>query len=763
MKREAHLLIGSFSEHATRKWRRISLRGAISIITALLLIMPIAELFGTGVLLATSPAFAKKNGAGVKGGGGGKNKENGGGKAGRNKADDGDTDDGATNDNPGEDPAAAGDFHDEGFASRKDAGDGIRLGGNRDFNDRSHAGKFGDRAGDDDKGDIKLFKDNFHDDVGIKDKIDLNFLKKSLGNAEDYVKPSPADASDKGGRISEGEGRAADTGRSAGRDKSADKDDHTLRAKDIGLNDKLDLKDQKGGADTEEYVKFLNADAFKKNAHSSAEERQAPAKDVTNGTEKAGKNDGPAVQALKEQTGELKAAITDLKDERKGATKAEKTEIKEEIKGLKSELKETKAALRAAKGEQPELGGETSAARNGSGDAGLQNITLGSYASREVLALGLSPIGSERVRALGFQVSDSALEYGGTTIRTLFVPERMDALQAIRLLRQELPSDSFHLNRLYRPFSPATSDDIGKELRLDLGQGGKNCMGDKCYGKNAIHWKADLTKCSRDVSIGMIDTDIDFKHPTFAGRNIQHKAFLSEGKKASPNWHGTGILALLAGRPDSGTPGLIPDARFVVANSFFADDNGEAITDTVSLLRSLEWMGTSGVKVVNMSFAGPDDALVQGRIQTLRARGVAFTAAAGNDGPAASPSYPAAYPEVVAVTAVTKDLRIYPSANRGEYIDLAAPGVGIWTALPEGREGYRTGTSFATPYATAVLALQRSAVMSEPEEQLLDNLKTVPLGTGQRNEVYGRGLLQAPSECPGSGAIASSKPSSPAH
>ena len=761
MKGDAHLPTGVFSGHAGRKWKRISLRGAISICIALFISASIAELLDAGAFFTISPAFAKKNGngGGAKGGnGGGENKS--GGASRRNNVDGGTNDDGASDSSAGEDAGAVIDFHDEGFAPHKDAGDEIRLGGHRDFSDRTHTDKFGDHDRDSDKVDLKLFKDNIDGDLGVKDKIDLKFLKKSLGDAEDYVKPLSADNPDKGGRISQGEGRAADGDRPLGRDK-ADRDDQALKVKDLGPGDKFDLKHLKRGAEPEEYGKLLNADASKKDALNSADERQVQEKGATLGAEKTSKDENSELQALRAQSTELKGAITELKAERKDATKEEKKEIKEEIKELRNELKDVKTAIKAAKGE-PELGGESAVSQNGSGGAGLQPIAVGSYASREVLALGLSPAGSDRIRALGFQISDSALEYGGTTLRTLFVPERVDALQAIRMLRRELPSDSFHLNRLYRPYYPSNNDDIEEKLRLDLGHAGKNCMGDKCYGKTAIHWKDELAKCTHEVSIGVIDTEVDLRHPTFAGQKILQKTFLADGRKLSPNWHGTGILALLAGRPDSGTPGLVPGAKFVVASSFFADDNGEAITDTVSLLRSLEWMGSSGVKVVNMSFAGPDDVLVQGRIKTLRSKGLVFTAAAGNDGPAASPNYPAAYPEVVAVTAVTKDLRIYPSANRGEYIDLAAPGVRIWTALPDGREGYRTGTSFATPFATAVLALQRSTTISEPEEQLLDNLKTIPLGTGERNPIYGRGLLQAPSECVGSGAVVSNKAPPPA-
>ena len=374
----------------------------------------------------------------------------------------------------------------------------------------------------------------------------------------------------------------------------------------------------------------------------------------------------------------------------------------------------------------------------------------GSYVPREVLALNLSTRGASRARELGFDVEVSVTEQLDGALTKLISPDGMDALQALALLRKELPSEYFHLNRLYRPYQLATKDDVGiaPGIRPSGSADARKCLDDKCYSKTAIHWNSNLAACTRDVRIGVIDTDIDFQHPTFAGQKITRESFLANGRQPSSNWHGTGILALLAGRPDSSTPGLVPDARFFAASIFFSTDDGEAVTDTVSLLRSLDWMRTSGAKLINMSFSGPQDDLVQARITAMRTQGFVFTAAAGNEGPAAVPAYPAAYPDVIAVTAVTKDLHIYPSASRGAEIDLAAPGVGIWTAAPNSREAYRTGTSFATPFATAVLALQRPDVLYTPKDKLLDRVKTVGLGPPGRNPIYGRGLLQAPSECP---------------
>ncbi len=116
------------------------------------------------------------------------------------------------------------------------------------------------------------------------------------------------------------------------------------------------------------------------------------------------------------------------------------------------------------------------------------------------------------------------------------------------------------------------------------------------------------------------------------------------------------------------------------------------------MLQALHWLKKSGVAVANLSFAGPPDDLLHHAVRELTKAGIVVVAAAGNEGPGAPPSYPAAYEEVIAVTAVDRNLAAYRYASRGDHIDLAAPGVDVWTALPGRREGPQTGTSFAVPY-----------------------------------------------------------------
>jgi len=366
------------------------------------------------------------------------------------------------------------------------------------------------------------------------------------------------------------------------------------------------------------------------------------------------------------------------------------------------------------------------------------------FIPNEVLVVGLDPASIERAKALGFKadLQAIALKASDHIITHLTVPPGLDAVRGQELLARELPDHRFELNKVYRLYRATV-----REEKPGQPDKGKPTTAECCFARRVIGWKETLAPCARGLKVGVIDTDIDEAHPAFAGRTIHRLDFSPDGRSAPPNWHGTAVQSLLAGSPLGGAPGLIPDAEFFAANIFFSDERGEMAADTLSLLKALDWMRNFGVKVVNMSFSGPRDELVAEAIEKLSKKGIVFVAAAGNEGPTAAPSYPAAYPQVIAVTAVTKDLRNYRYANRGDHIDVAAPGVDIWTAMPGGRAGYHSGTSFAAPHVTAILAVEPPSRLKQDKADMLDGLPVIDLGRQGRDPVYGRGLLVAPSEC----------------
>jgi hypothetical protein len=376
---------------------------------------------------------------------------------------------------------------------------------------------------------------------------------------------------------------------------------------------------------------------------------------------------------------------------------------------------------------------------------GKTGLVLGgfSFLPHEILGVDIDEPAKQRIRALGFTVGPAA---GNASMSRLYAPPGMDAVHGQQLLSKELPGHRFELNKVYRLYRAAMWEEAGSKAANKAAAQGP-CPAERCFARELIQWHDKLSACARGLRVGIIDTVIDRGHPAFKDRHIHTGDFVQEHGTTAPDWHGTGVLALLAGNPSSGTPGLIPDAEFFAASVFFTESNGSMATDTVSLIAALKWMGDNGVKIVNMSIAGPRDDLVREKIEELSGKGMIFVAAAGNEGPLADPAYPAAYPEVIAVTAVTQDKRNYRYANRGGHIDVAAPGVDIWTAVPGGKEGYHSGTSFAAPHVTGILALLPRDNPSANKNDILDGLPVVDLGTPGRDPVYGRGLLVAPSFC----------------
>ena len=146
---------------------------------------------------------------------------------------------------------------------------------------------------------------------------------------------------------------------------------------------------------------------------------------------------------------------------------------------------------------------------------------------------------------------------------------------------------------------------------------------------------------------------------------------------------------------------------------------------------------------------GPPNDLLEETVRRLNARGVVVVAAAGNGGPSAPPAYPAAYGDVVSVTAVDRELRPYRMANRGEYISFSSPGVQIWSAGEAGSGRRRTGTSFAAAHASAIIAdVVRRGGRADISKALGALQSTArDLGVPGKDPIFGWGLIQGTPAC----------------
>ena len=247
----------------------------------------------------------------------------------------------------------------------------------------------------------------------------------------------------------------------------------------------------------------------------------------------------------------------------------------------------------------------------------------------------------------------------------------------------------------------------------------------------------DLSDLS--LRIGIIDSSVDKQHSAFSEASITTRRFVENDRP--PNFHGTAIASIIAGNAPSAL-GLAPRAELFAAEVFDQTAEQGEFASTVSLIKALSWLVTQEVSVINISLAGPPNRLLETALARVRERGVLAIAAAGNGGPMAQPMYPAAYPEVVAVTATDNRGRAFRLANRGEYVDIAAPGVNIRHAQAGGGYAASSGTSYAVPFVT-VAAARLLQLNGEPN-LMLDALyaSAVDVGAPGRDQIYGYGQLQ---------------------
>ncbi len=245
----------------------------------------------------------------------------------------------------------------------------------------------------------------------------------------------------------------------------------------------------------------------------------------------------------------------------------------------------------------------------------------------------------------------------------------------------------------------------------------------------------------QSVPIGLIDSQVESQHPFLNGANIQVKSFI-ESELVAPLEHGTAIASILVGQVPQ-CEGLIPEAKLFAASVFYETPELGQAASVKSLLLAMDWMLQSKVKVINMSLAGPPNTLLQIGIEKLQERGIIVVAAAGNKGPTAPPSYPAAYDGVVAVTAVNKSMHAYFKANRGAYIDLAAPGVNIAHADGGSALTSSSGTSYAAPFVAAAFAELLAETDTANATQIIMSNAT-DIGQTGVDEIYGKGFIHIP-------------------
>jgi subtilisin family serine protease len=242
----------------------------------------------------------------------------------------------------------------------------------------------------------------------------------------------------------------------------------------------------------------------------------------------------------------------------------------------------------------------------------------------------------------------------------------------------------------------------------------------------------------RNVLVAMIDSEVDQRHPDLAGAIADRLEPI--GLEFKPQPHGTGMAGAMASHRR--LVGVAPGARILAVNAF-GSDTETAYGTTEQILKGIDWAIAKGAKVINMSFAGPRDPLVQLALKKAYDKGIVLVAAAGNAGPQSEPLYPAADPNVIAVTATDVNDALLPQANRGAHISVAAPGVDILVPAPNAQYQLTSGTSVAAAEMSGVVALMLERKPDADPESIRRALQTTAkhLGKGGHDDNFGWGLV----------------------
>ncbi|MBQ4853516.1 S8 family serine peptidase [Rhodanobacter sp. B2A1Ga4] len=315
----------------------------------------------------------------------------------------------------------------------------------------------------------------------------------------------------------------------------------------------------------------------------------------------------------------------------------------------------------------------------------------------EFLATGLSSAQRDALQALGFAVdretpADATL---GLDFVVLHDTRGRRTASAMRALQQAAPDAAFTYQHLYLP---AGNDDVAGATT-----------------------SAAPSSSAPSQRVGLIDGGVDAADPALVRASIERHGCST----ANPSKHGTAVAArLVAGDPDT----------LYAADLWCGDAVGGA---TSNLVDALAWMARERVAVINISLVGPDNPVLARAVQAMIARGHVLVSAVGNDGPAAPPLYPAAYPNVIGVGGVDARDRVLPESGSGDQVDFCASGV-----VGSGRNALR-GTSFAAPIvarkASQLLGAPRAGAAAQVQQHLIGEARR-PGGTG-RDPRCGYGLL----------------------
>ncbi len=235
---------------------------------------------------------------------------------------------------------------------------------------------------------------------------------------------------------------------------------------------------------------------------------------------------------------------------------------------------------------------------------------------------------------------------------------------------------------------------------------------------------------------GVIDTGIDRSHADLLNKTkvcataTTGTGIVVEGSCSDDNLHGTHVAGTIAANTGNGVgvAGVAPDAQLAIFKAL----NGAGTGFYADIVAGVNYLSkhAAGVKIISMSIGGPKDSALDSALSQAYTRGTLLIAAAGNDGDATA-NYPAFHPDVMSVGAIDASGKRASFSNCNNDVEIAAPGVDVWSTFPGNGYGSISGTSMATPHVSGVAAMIMRTGASAPSTRT--TLKSSAQGSGGCN------------------------------
>jgi thermitase len=251
-----------------------------------------------------------------------------------------------------------------------------------------------------------------------------------------------------------------------------------------------------------------------------------------------------------------------------------------------------------------------------------------------------------------------------------------------------------------------------------------------------------LSQGNENIVIAVIDSGVDLDHPDLVHRLKKGYNVLADNTlPEDDNGHGTHVAGIIASETNNreGVAGITWFNQIMPIKAL----NSEGYGSSFDVAKGIIWAVDHGAQIINLSLGNyqPSE-LLQEAVRYAYERGVVIVAASGNDN-SSQPSYPAAYPEVLSVGAITSDGSRAEFSNYGAYLDVVAPGTNIPSTFVHHRYAALSGTSMAAPHVSALAGLIRSLNPRLSNIEVMDIIKknTVDLGAPGQDVLFGSGLI----------------------